>query len=1060
MTKIAGDATHLKGKALSGSIQQGETWVFDGSRYIPSIAGSEIFDAISGLSGLVTYSDNNVGVVSGPASSGAVLMWSGSDIALDAYIDDQWMERLNNDLKHVENSLSMISWDLYSQDKRFDDIAIDDFEDQDGVDLYRSIAVFDSGEDCYTKVQAASGLQLDLDISSADHMNIPDLKDSIWRWKADSGAYGRFEAREVYLSKEDAINEGSGYVGILLNQSTARKGDTVEIRGTVNYDGVHTLPDLDEISSTKVIISASYVPESFAGSETVSKLLSLGSGNDCPNVTPGVRVSGESGVRTIMTVSGDGNASGAVELDQGLDDSMVNVIHGLEYSAAESGLTIIESPGQSGVNWSVTLDSDSSSVIDGETHRVVIDSGGISHSGSWVRLNFQAPDSGAINVEHAAIVERSGATSNGTEIPAELLFSGSGGFSGASGAQINSDWLEYTVDPAKSYLVIMDIAASGSNLAATAGSGITYVGSGASYNVRDLSGAQMSGVYSVTEMEVGSGIVSSDLFVAKTTDKILLSSQTGPTTPLSEIESVAITESSPGVSSIYHAVKIGGEDTWKVFVNSGWREIVSNLSGIWKYQNASGQWQKGTSNNEFNALYHGMSLTENQWTKADIEAMSSSDWSASGGFTQDASLDFAVGLKADGANVPSVDKYTINHSIRAHNISLELKSWEASRYDPEKAYCVIDLERNSATEPWSSGASGGAHRYKHTAVEQDGKLYFWGGYDRSHDEVNTVDIYDTASSTWQSGASGGAKRDSASAVVHSGKMYCFGGYGDLVGAMDNLDIYDISGDNWQSGAQGPCTRGYHTAVAYNNKMYCWGGFNSSGEFLNTMSVYDFQVSGWFSGDTGGRARISHSAVVYSGKMYCWGGNLETGERTNTLDIYDFATGSWSSGQAGGIPRRSHCAAIIGNKMICFGGWNSNGYLNSVDIYDFVTGAWTSAAGMLIPLSSHGAAVSSGKVYTWGGFNSSGVYNSMFVYDPSLEFDPQTDVSAWISINDGEDFQQFPNLDLFQRVNERYYLRGDISGISGKGAKQVRLKVQGNNQKDIKINAVSTGVKYQ
>lgn len=662
MTKIVGDATHLKGKALSGSIQEGETWVFDGNRYIPSIAGSEIFAEISGSSGLVTYSDNTVGLVSGEASSGAVLMWSGSDVAADAYIDGQWMERLNNDMKHVENSLSMVCWDLYSQDKRFDDIAIDDFEDQDGVDLYKSIAVFNSGEDCYTKAQATSGLQLDLDISSSDHIDIPDLKDSIWLWKADSGAYGRFELQEVYFRAEDAIDEGSGYVGILLNLNPVSKGDTVEIRGTVNYDGIHVLPDLDEINSSKLIISAAYVSESFTGSETVSKLLSLGSGNDCPNVTPGVRVSGESGARTIMSVTGDGNGSGAVELDESLGDCIIHTINGLEYSPDVSGLTIIESPGESGSNWSTVLDADTVSVIDGETHRVVIDSGQISHSGSWVRFNFQAPQSGVINVEHAAIVERSGATSNGTEIPAELLFSGSGGFSAASGGQISSDWLQYSLDPAKSYLVIMDIAASGSNLAGTAASGITYVGSGASYNVKDLSGSQVSGVYTVTEMEVGSGIVSEDLFVAKTTDEILLSSQPGPTIPFSEIDSVSVTENTPGASAIYHGVKIGDEDTWKVFVNSGWREIVSKISNLWKYQNASGQWQTGTSNDEFNALYHAMSLTENQWTKTDIEGMTSSDWAASGGFIQDASLDFAVGLIADGANVPSLDKYTINHS--------------------------------------------------------------------------------------------------------------------------------------------------------------------------------------------------------------------------------------------------------------------------------------------------------------------------------------------------------------------------------------------------------------
>jgi len=45
MTQIVGDASHIKGKPLSGSLASGETWVFDGTRLVP--AANEAYKFIS-----------------------------------------------------------------------------------------------------------------------------------------------------------------------------------------------------------------------------------------------------------------------------------------------------------------------------------------------------------------------------------------------------------------------------------------------------------------------------------------------------------------------------------------------------------------------------------------------------------------------------------------------------------------------------------------------------------------------------------------------------------------------------------------------------------------------------------------------------------------------------------------------------------------------------------------------------------------------------------------------------------------------------------------------------
>ena len=69
----------------------------------------------------------------------------------------------------------------------------------------------------------------------------------------------------------------------------------------------------------------------------------------------------------------------------------------------------------------------------------------------------------------------------------------------------------------------------------------------------------------------------------------------------------------------------------------------------------------------------------------------------------------------------------------------------------------------------------------------------------------------------------------------------------------------------------------------------------------------------------------------------------------------------------------------------------------------------------------------------------------------------TDVNAWISIDDGSNYEQI-NLDAAFRVSGSHnYIRGDLSGITAQTDKTIRLKVTGHNDKSIKLHAWSIGV---
>jgi hypothetical protein len=87
----------------------------------------------------------------------------------------------------------------------------------------------------------------------------------------------------VYLDASPAVDVGGGIVGLDYNNVTASgdvrfaSGDAVEITGTTNYDGGHTLTS--GTTATQLQFTDTYAPETFAGDETVVlQIASLPSG--------------------------------------------------------------------------------------------------------------------------------------------------------------------------------------------------------------------------------------------------------------------------------------------------------------------------------------------------------------------------------------------------------------------------------------------------------------------------------------------------------------------------------------------------------------------------------------------------------------------------------------------------------------------------------------------------------------------------------------------------------------------------------------------------------------
>jgi hypothetical protein len=75
----------------------------------------------------------------------------------------------------------------------------------------------------------------------------------------------------------------------------------------------------------------------------------------------------------------------------------------------------------------------------------------------------------------------------------------------------------------------------------------------------------------------------------------------------------------------------------------------------------------------------------------------------------------------------------------------------------------------------------------------------------------------------------------------------------------------------------------------------------------------------------------------------------------------------------------------------------------------------------------------------------------------------TDLKAYISIDDAANYEQITGLAIYRTIGSNIFIRGDITGITARTDKTIRLKVtglnNGSNTKRFKLHAWALGVKY-
>jgi len=93
--------------------------------------------------------------------------------------------------------------------------------------------------------------------------------------------------------------------------------------------------------------------------------------------------------------------------------------------------------------------------------RTVIPNSCLHKDGTKLRIKLKSGATSGLTLDNIAIVERSGSTANGIEIPTEILFNNTSGVEiPSTNQEVVSDVLEFTIDKTKDYLLVMDVNSS------------------------------------------------------------------------------------------------------------------------------------------------------------------------------------------------------------------------------------------------------------------------------------------------------------------------------------------------------------------------------------------------------------------------------------------------------------------------------------------------------------------------------------------------------------------------------------------------------------------------
>jgi N-acetylneuraminic acid mutarotase len=291
-------------------------------------------------------------------------------------------------------------------------------------------------------------------------------------------------------------------------------------------------------------------------------------------------------------------------------------------------------------------------------------------------------------------------------------------------------------------------------------------------------------------------------------------------------------------------------------------------------------------------------------------------------------------------------------------------------------------------QSWSVGADMPTARSEITATNIGDDVYVIGGFDKSGDTLDVVEVYNVKNNSWKSITPMPQGVHHTAAASYNGKIYVVGGFISREWIpSDQLFIYDPIKDHWTEGKSMPTPRGALNTLFVNGTLYAIGGQDEA-RILNINEAYDPLTNKWISKASMPTGRHHAASTTVDNKIYVVGGRIAGSSplvNVNVNEIYDTEKDKWTQIESMPSKRSGIAAATINNSFFIFGGEDLTRTFGNNEKYDIKNGKWTSLESM--PTSRHGlAAISIGnKIFVIGGGPEPGlsVSNVNEIYDDTI-----------------------------------------------------------------------------
>lgn len=544
-------------------------------------------------------------------------------------------------------------------------------------------------------------------------------------WKQYSGATGNFEGAELDFDDAAVVDHGGGQVEIPYTAHSLVDGQTVRIYDTTNYDGTYPL-DTGTTGQNYLLITHAYVAETLSDSHCRVHP-TIGSGNDCPYIEVGDQITIGSSDYWLKTITDDGEADGEIELKTAATSATCSYIANLEVAndlvtitteTSSSGNVFSVTTGVQANLYRMSIRQKLTAT--GSTAAIRVQFGYLPLTyqtrvfangawGVWETVTEWLPTT----IDAASIVPLdSGA--NGTENPTRLTFNG-GQYSAVfdeNHSNVTSDSIGFAVSNGLDYLVCYDVAVGNRKVLTSTGAREykfadpwTDATRGGTFNCQSGSGfyqrireafygipwadpythyffrkysqektVTVTGNPSTGFQFIPGWCVGVKQILADSLDPLPTLAGVGKTSQfrrilvygLDAIESVTVTHTTPSGCHIYHAISLDDLATFQVYVSSAWRDIVRLNGSTWEYNDsatATPNWVSATDNSAAGALQDAFAISYNQMDTTALEALTDTEWGASGGYIADTTeyVDVAFALLPSASAYPTLEGYTLSY---------------------------------------------------------------------------------------------------------------------------------------------------------------------------------------------------------------------------------------------------------------------------------------------------------------------------------------------------------------------------------------------------------------